>query len=103
MKKSVGHVDYFPNGGSKQPGCYKTVSDLSCSHSKATAYFESSLSSKCKFYAYRCNSWNEFDNNTCEAQAASVMGFYADTIENVRGNFYLRTTADYPYCFEQLV
>ena len=103
--KSMGHVDFFPNGGARQPPCTRfprTAQELACSHNMATDYFEASLSSDCQFigYKYDRNKWPYFMNrprkNYTNSETAR-MGFYAYDSQ-ARGNFYLKTTSTYPYC-----
>ncbi|KAI1283827.1 Pancreatic lipase-related protein 2 [Halotydeus destructor] len=101
MSKSVGHVDFYPNGGSKQPGCTRSFKDISCSHNMAVKLFEASISAadQCKFHAMKCPKWADYENGdmTKCTQELVPMGFYSNTV-NSQGTFYLKTTAQYPYC-----
>uniref|UniRef100_A0A131YPQ8 Pancreatic lipase like enzyme n=1 Tax=Rhipicephalus appendiculatus TaxID=34631 RepID=A0A131YPQ8_RHIAP len=99
MTGQVGHVDFYPNNGDRQPGCGGDI-DLGCSHSRAIEYFMESLKSECSFTAYPCGSdwqglvgigekydWTCFQN----------MGYHS--IDKAgRGPFYLRTNPKKPYC-----
>lgn len=69
----IGHVDYYPNGGSQQPGCDKSVVEymelesgsfikgvrqyLGCNHMKSYEYFMESISSNCPFMSISCKSY----------------------------------------------
>lgn len=117
-RKSCGHIDFFPNGGGHQPGCppaYKTgVEELltlrfneaflsvACSHERSYIYFAESLAAEpCKFTAYPCDSYEDFVKGTCNVCGDSpcpVMGNDAILSQSRRGNFYLVTNAQNPYC-----
>ncbi|KAH9523417.1 Pancreatic lipase- protein 2 [Bulinus truncatus] len=75
---SIGHVDFYPNGGEHQPGCPKenlglfftlSLEDLSkkasCSHSRVVDYFTNSIS-RCRY-------------NTPDGNAACTMGYHVST------------------------
>ncbi|XP_073251237.1 inactive pancreatic lipase-related protein 1-like isoform X2 [Porites lutea] len=85
-----GHIDFYPNGGTIQPGCL--ITDPSCSHSRATQYFIASVHRSCSLTAYPCDSYLSFSLGSCRAcnGACSSMGFDADRTKRT-GEFYLTT------------
>lgn len=110
LKDSVGHVDFYPNGGSVQQGCPADVSptaktfwdDFTCSHYRAPKLFIESLNnSSCTFYSYRCKDWNDFKTGDCVKNAnrsdIGVMGYYSRQALG-RGDQYLYTNQEPPYC-----
>lgn len=110
LRHSVGHVDFYPNGGSVQQGCpmkptvgSKTFwDDFTCSHYRAPAlYIESLNRSDCTFYSFHCASWEEFENRTCfdhfDPSQMGIMGYYSFEAGG-RGDQYLYTNAQPPYC-----
>ncbi|XP_061182228.1 inactive pancreatic lipase-related protein 1-like [Saccostrea echinata] len=118
-RKSCGHIDFFPNGGGHQPGCpppYKTsleellslrftaaFTSISCSHSRSYFYFAESLVKEpnCQFTAYPCDTYNDFVKGTCNVCGDSpcpVMGNDAIKSSSRRGNYYLITNSQNPFC-----
>ncbi|XP_074066286.1 lipase member H-A-like [Macrotis lagotis] len=70
ISHSIGHIDFYPNGGENQPGCPKTIfsgvtSYVKCSHQRAIFLFISSLSTKCNMTAFPCHSYESFRNGHC--------------------------------------
>lgn len=81
--ESIGHVDYYPNGGTDQPGCTKGVFQyikdangsffngvkkyLSCNHIRSHEYFLESITPnpKCKFVTVSCPSFQDFTSGKC--------------------------------------
>ncbi|XP_065307720.1 phospholipase A1-like isoform X1 [Dermacentor albipictus] len=61
MSTSCGHVDFYPNGGREQPGCWRFTS---CSHSKSTEFYAESVR-KCDFPTRLCKSYEEFVDGKC--------------------------------------
>lgn len=101
MTKATGHVDFYPNGGVKQPAC-KNQRLTSCSHNQAVFYFEASISEpSCPFNAYKCNSWTNFaarnDRDPKCPLSITRMGYYSYMSKD-RGVFYLETRNEYPFC-----
>lgn len=75
----IGHVDYYPNGGSDQPGCnmkayqytlnkddsiFKGVRKfIGCNHVKSYEFFIESINPKCSWYTMACSSFEVSKNN----------------------------------------
>lgn len=87
----MGHVDFYPNGGSKQPGC--PIDLASCSHGRAVDLYCDSIST-CTFYTERCDAFNRCTATSC------YMGYGANRAECSERR-YLETYATSPFCKPQ--
>ncbi|KAJ1529412.1 hypothetical protein ONE63_006192 [Megalurothrips usitatus] len=95
LSEPVGHVDFYPNGGSRQPSCLTEDIPLVCNHYMAYTYFAESIYNADAFPARRCSSWSDFEKGLCDASDMVPMGF--STPNNSRGLYYLRTNPHEPY------
>lgn len=91
---ALGHVDFYPNGGSKQVGCAIDLGG-SCSHSLSYEYFAESINSKAGFLSARCSSYADFNMGMCKSNTAFMGGVEPNL--NVKGNYYLNTNKMAPY------
>ncbi|XP_046639786.1 lipase member H-like isoform X1 [Daphnia pulicaria] len=100
VDRSIGHVDFWPNGGSSQPGCIEIPNSSAgilsimnlflggiCSHRRAVEYFMESLD--VPFIATRCNSYDEFKLGSCTNNFKTFLGVPVST--SAVGNFFLDT------------
>jgi len=122
--ENLGHIDFFPNGGSVQPGClskcdgwgctFNNLGDMfsSCSHSRAISlYLESAQASNNDnhaFKSYGCNDYEDFKTGTCSRTCSGDGDCYhmgehlefrpsSETTESSHAAYYLDTHADFPY------
>ena len=72
--ESLGHVDFYPNGGTNQPGCELEQGFENCHHGRCVLFFEESINSRTGFWALKCDSWGSYVNETCEANGLVIMG-----------------------------
>ncbi|EHA99630.1 Pancreatic lipase-related protein 2 [Heterocephalus glaber] len=113
MSQTVGHLDFFPNGGEEMPGCNKnilsTIIDLNglwegisnvvaCNHLQSYKYYSSSILNPDGFLGYPCASYQEFQENgcfPCPAEGCPTMGHYADQFQGktsaVEQTYFLNT------------
>nr|XP_023021516.1 uncharacterized protein LOC111509893 [Leptinotarsa decemlineata] len=114
----MGHVDFYPNGGRMQKGCSHlfvgAVSDIIwsspvegrslCNHRRAYKFFIDSVSPRCHFPAFPCDSYEEFLDGKCfpctDERKCGNMGYYADRSKG-RGQLYLITRDEEPFCAHQ--
>ncbi|XP_066286252.1 pancreatic triacylglycerol lipase-like [Branchiostoma lanceolatum] len=123
LPEPVGHVDFYPNEGWKQPGCKgiawilpgygrkkmrgSSVIPLdSCSHGRAYEFYTESINSSCQFLAYRCQDWDTFNRRweQCDVcghsgqdnRVCSEMGYRSKNYPNSHGSMYLVTSKDPP-------
>ncbi|XP_059470065.1 lipase member H-like isoform X2 [Neocloeon triangulifer] len=91
----LGHVDFYPNGGSFfQPGCANVISFGTCSHWRSWRFFEESLRGG-EFIGTKCTSYDDFLNARCKYNQRNPMGIHTNM--TARGNFYLRTNWAAPF------
>jgi len=126
LMQRCGHVDFYPNGGLRQPGCdnkdlckdifrgnIKEITDkVACSHGRAISYFiESIRSSGCSFTSVVCGSYKQYSKGECGSCSSSSgsstkgaicaeMGMNAE--ETLKGQkdvkLFLDTQAQTPFC-----
>ncbi|GFX52412.1 putative endothelial lipase [Trichonephila clavipes] len=105
----IGDVDYFPNGGKRQPGCGSTLKgalidifkgdrERTCNHERAVHLFTDSIldPSSCKYVSYSCSSYSDFQIGKCLScdQGCGRMGYKSKG----EGVYYLMTKAKKPFC-----
>ncbi|XP_013794398.2 pancreatic triacylglycerol lipase-like [Limulus polyphemus] len=122
MMQSSGHVDFYPNGGRRQPGCNNNVvssvqqeGDLyygirrfvGCNHIRAYEFFSESINTDCPFFGYKCNSFANFTAGVCtdgcgDGSFCAPMGFKADKWQRFKKaqpvKMYLITGNVRPFC-----
>lgn len=112
MSTSVGDVDFFPNGGKRQPGCKSTIGgalkdmfkndrEHACNHERAVLLFTDSIlhPERCRYLGYSCGNYSEFLNAqcmTCGNDGCGHMGYHVEGT----GIYYLMTKANPPFCSE---
>ncbi|VVC98347.1 unnamed protein product [Leptidea sinapis] len=96
ISEPIGHVDFYPNGGSTQPGCkddggYRSVGDsdmymqvvkfVGCNHERSYEYFTESIAPNCPFIAIQCKSYESFlagNCSTCDNKHLCIpMGYHS--------------------------
>ncbi|XP_053607008.1 lipase member H-B-like isoform X3 [Plodia interpunctella] len=95
----VGHVNFYVNGGEKQPGQIQwTKCEVGCSHFRAYFLNLAALDNDDQFIGVKCNSVQEARDNQCyrnKPLVTNVAGW--NTNFSNPGIFYLPTGNIYPY------
>lgn len=97
--RDLGHIDFYPMGGSDMPGC----SGNTCSHLRAYEYMTESVKRDCFHATRRCTSYNNMPGSCsnctgCGSFPCAYMGYGAESSCNRTGMYYLEVTARVPYC-----
>lgn len=72
IRSSIGHADYFPNGGGIQPGCGVDVVGT-CSHGRAYQFYAESLTTF-GFESLECDSYSSYTRGRCDNNEKSYLG-----------------------------
>ena len=94
--QSSGHVDFYPNGGSNQPGCSSSVGAI-CSHFRAVEYFIETLSEKLYSHAFPCSSLDNFKAGQCFKDAELLGDDWVLHNSNPGQSLYLLTRSQAPF------
>jgi len=96
LTEPLGHNDFYPNGGSHQPGC--ELADITllyfCSHARSWEYFGDSLDHT-GYKAMQCANFDEMDKGKCSNISTLHMG--GSKPKAPVGIFYLDTAKAKPY------
>ncbi|GLH00072.1 Phospholipase A1 VesT1.02 [Gryllus bimaculatus] len=90
---SLGTADFFPNGGTTQPGCALDLTGT-CSHNRSYALYAESVTSS-RFVSKRCSSYTSYTLGLCNLRESQNMGEPAS--HSSSGDYYLSTRALSPY------
>lgn len=69
---SVGHSDFWPNGGKKQPNCILDLAGI-CSHNRVFVLYSESLGTN-GFISTRCISYSDYSEGLCDNEESAKMG-----------------------------
>uniref|UniRef100_A0A667GLI9 Lipase I n=1 Tax=Lynx canadensis TaxID=61383 RepID=A0A667GLI9_LYNCA len=118
INEPLGHIDFYANGGKKQPGCPKSifsgVAFIKCSHQRAVYLFMASLETTCNFISFPCPSYKDFHAGSCvdcddfKEKSCPRLGYQAELWKDVlkerkekrflRTAVFLDTTGTKPFC-----
>ncbi|KAG5874453.1 hypothetical protein JTB14_011322 [Gonioctena quinquepunctata] len=97
--ETVGHLDFYPNGGLTQPGCpeaddvWKIADTMICNHGRAYLLFAESIRNKNAFKSTKCNTLADSFEGKC--QESEVYMGQKETYRN--GIYYFKTREKPPY------
>ncbi|KFP24283.1 Lipase member H, partial [Colius striatus] len=67
--EALGHIDFYPNGGTDQPGCPLTIFSglqyFKCDHQRSVLLFMASLKQSCNITGYPCDSYRKYRHGKC--------------------------------------
>lgn len=97
-------IDYYPNGGIKQPGC--SILRAACSHQRAFAIFTHALLevNNCQMKGIRCSNVKEANEHKCSGQSVGthyVAMADPSKFQRFDDDFhvvYFNTTTKAPFC-----
>uniref|UniRef100_A0A8C4E1W3 Lipase domain-containing protein n=1 Tax=Dicentrarchus labrax TaxID=13489 RepID=A0A8C4E1W3_DICLA len=113
FREPLGHIDFYANGGTDQPGCPKTILSggayFKCDHQRSVLLFLDSVNQTCVSKAFPCSSYQEFLNGNClncdrfGAAGCPVFGYDVTDWRDVllklgQTKTYFTTNAVSPFC-----
>ncbi|CAG9791203.1 unnamed protein product [Diatraea saccharalis] len=98
----LGHIDFYPNGGTRQPGCRFDYRGL-CAHNRAHMFFSESIISDVPFTAVRCKDYDElYYSGSCKGTGETLIMGGFDIHYGKDGIYYLKTNAEKPFALGDL-
>ncbi|XP_031728954.1 inactive pancreatic lipase-related protein 1-like [Anarrhichthys ocellatus] len=117
MSQSMGHIDFYPNGGELMPGCSANrgkPTDLdaiwegtkkfdACNHARAYEYYSESMVKSKGFVGFPCSDKGSFAAGKCFpcADTCPLMGHFADRFTVIDGisktKYFLNTGSSEPF------
>ncbi|XP_069328553.1 lipase member I isoform X2 [Eulemur rufifrons] len=93
IREPLGHIDFYPNGGMKQPGCPKSIFSgieyIKCDHQRAVYLFMASLETNCNFISFPCHSYKDYKTSLCvdcdsfNETSCPWLGYQAELLKGV--------------------
>ncbi|XP_040907475.1 lipase member H isoform X2 [Toxotes jaculatrix] len=113
FREALGHIDFYANGGTDQPGCPKTIFSggayFKCDHQRSVLLFLDSLNQTCSSTAFPCSSYSDFLDGKClncdrfGAAGCPVFGYDVTRWKNIlvklgQTKTFFTTKAKSPFC-----
>ncbi|XP_028842106.1 lipase member H [Denticeps clupeoides] len=114
FRKPLGHIDYYANGGSDQPGCPKTIAGGSgyfkCDHQRSVYLFLDSIkNTTCNMTSYPCRSYqdfldakcldcDQFKDGGCPVFGYDVLHWKERLLQLNQTSVYFTTNSLHPFC-----
>lgn len=113
FRERLGHIDYYANGGTDQPGCPATILSggayFKCDHQRSVLLYMESIQRKCQIRTYPCSSYREFLDGNCLSckkyglDKCPIFGYDAiemkDALQKIHlPKTYFKTNPQYPFC-----
>uniref|UniRef100_A0A8C4JV52 Triacylglycerol lipase n=1 Tax=Dromaius novaehollandiae TaxID=8790 RepID=A0A8C4JV52_DRONO len=100
--QTCGHLDFYPNGGKKMPGCeelqisgnygftkyHVVIISIGCGHKRSLQYYAESIITPNGFVGYLCETYRDFVSGACfpcPKEGCPLMGHYADKFSHKTG------------------
>uniref|UniRef100_A0A672ZT97 Lipase member H-like n=1 Tax=Sphaeramia orbicularis TaxID=375764 RepID=A0A672ZT97_9TELE len=118
FREPLGHIDFYANGGTDQPGCPKTIfsggSYFKCDHQRSVFLYLDSEEQKCASRAYPCTSYSDYMDGQClncdrfGTAGCPVFGYditkWKDVLLNLgQTKTYFSTNKKSPFCMTNYV
>lgn len=92
---AIGHLDFYANGGKKQPGCDHELF-WSCSHARAVLLFTESINNPEAFKAFLCqDEWEALHQRCTDSGVYAFVGEHLSYSQ--RGSFFFKTNGTSPF------
>ncbi|XP_008274482.1 lipase member H [Stegastes partitus] len=113
FRQALGHIDFYANGGTDQPGCPKTIfsggSYFKCDHQRSVLLYLDSVNWTCTTRAFPCSSYADFLDGKClscdrfGAAGCPLFGYdviqWKDVLLKLKQTkTYFTTNAKSPFC-----
>ncbi|XP_014216719.1 pancreatic lipase-related protein 2-like [Copidosoma floridanum] len=97
ISPSVGHADFYVNGGGpSQPGCGPDL-DGFCAHARAYEFFAESITTPDAWLATQCDNYQAFLKGECSNNAVTSFPRWSNDGTIKMGSYFLRTKDRAPY------
>lgn len=113
FRETLGHIDFYANGGTDQPGCPPTILSggayFKCDHQRSVLLYMESIRRNCRMRAYPCSSYSDFLDGKClncqqfGLEECPIFGYDVierkDVLQKVRlPKAYFKTNPQSPFC-----
>ncbi|KAM9348708.1 lipase member H [Symphorus nematophorus] len=113
FREPLGHIDFYANGGTDQPGCPKTILSggayFKCDHQRSVKLYLDSVNQTCLSKAFPCSSYQDFLDGNClncdqfGAAGCPVFGYDVTQWRDVllrlgQTKMFFKTNSVSPFC-----